>query len=149
MTRGGVDIGVTEEDYSGNEDRRWLGARLGTDSMRSVTLDVSTFAAAHLSAKGAVPSGTVLARITATGKYGPYDPAAGDGRNVAAGHLFSTTKVGAGDGSDLATASDVGVALFWHGIVKEAFLPAFDGTVAGELSVAARTALSEHIRYEA
>lgn len=27
--------------------------------------------------------GQVIARITATGKYGPYDPAAGDGREIA------------------------------------------------------------------
>lgn len=147
---GGVDISVVTDDFGGAEDRRWCGARAGMDLCRSITLDVSTFIAAHVNVKGAIPSGIVLGRITATGKYGPYDPAALDGRQVAAGHLLNTTKVGNGTGTDLATAPDVGVALFWGpGIVKESFLPAFAGTVAGELDAAARAALAEHIRYEA
>lgn len=145
----GFDPSIKTEDLTGNEDRSWLGARLGADVCRSVTLDTSTFVAAHLAAKGAVPSGTVLGRITATGLYGPYDPAATDGREVAAGHLFNTTQLGDGSGTDLATAPNVGAPLFWHGIVKESKLPLFAGTVAGELDAAARTALSEHIRYEA
>lgn len=147
--RSGFDIAVTSEDFGGAEDRRWLGARMGTKYNRSITLDPSKFVAAHLTAKGALPSGTILAKVTATGKYGPYDPAAGDGRNVAAGLLFNTQKLGDGTGNDLATAAPIGAPLFWSGIVKEAFLPLFAGTVAGELDAAARTALSTHIRFEA
>jgi hypothetical protein len=146
---GGFDIAVTTDSFEGNEDRRWLGTRMGTLDMRSVTLDVSTFVAAHLTAKGAIPSGTVLGKITASGLYGPYDPAAVDGRGVAAGFLFNTTKVGNGTGSDLASAADVGVPLYWHGIIKESFLPAFAGTVAGELDADARTDLIHFIRFEA
>lgn len=253
-SRGGFDIAVTEESWAGNEDRRWLGTRMGTDQNRSITLDVSTFDASHFTEKGALPSGLVLGKITATGKYGPYTglthevvkflesgsgltsftityggqttasidddataaqilaavealsnvavgdfiatgstvatgvnlsvnpdgplkgtnigaftttPTGGtgavdvtvetaggaeannDGREVAAGFLFTTTKVGVGDGSDLATAADVGVALYWGpGIIKTAFLPAFSGTTDGELDANARTDLAHFIRFE-
>jgi hypothetical protein len=144
------DIKVKTQTFSGNEDRRWLGTRLGADQCRSITLDVSTFLAAHLAAKGAIPSGTVLGIITATGLYGPYDDAAVDGRAVARGFLFNTTKVGDGTWLDLATAADVGVPMFWGpGIIKEAFLPLFAGTVLGELDANARTDLVHFIRFEA
>lgn len=151
MTRGGFDIAVTTDGFEGNEDRSWLGARKGADTCRSVTLDVSTFVAAHLAAKGAIPSGTVIAKITATGLYGPYDPAAVDGReDIDAGDgglLFNTTRVGDGTGADLASAANVGVPMFWEGIVKTSKLPAFAGTVAGELDSDARDAL-RFIRFE-
>ena len=63
------------------------------------------------------------------------------------GLLFSTTKLGDGTGTDLATAGDVAAALFWEGIVKTAYLPVFSGTNAGEIDADARTALT-HIRFE-
>lgn len=144
----GIDIKVSEEEFLGSEDRRWLGARLGADVCRSVTLDVSAFDAYHVSEFGALPSGMALGKITATGLYGPYDPAAGDGTETAAGLLFTTTKVGKGDGTDLATAGDVGVALFWMGIVKTAFLPVFAGGNVGELDAGGITDLSNFIRFE-
>lgn len=143
------DIGVRTKSFAGNEDRRWLGTRMGTDQCRSVTLDVSSFLAAHFTDKGAIPSGTVLGKITATGLYGPYDNAAADGREVAAGLLFNTTPVGTvGDGSDFATAPDVAAPLFWTGVVKQSFLPAFAGTVLGEIDAAGRADLPT-IRWEA
>lgn len=145
----GFDLKVETEGFEGNEDRRWLGTRMGTLDNRSVTLDASTFVAAHLADKGAVPSGTVLGKITATGLYGPYDPAAVDGRATAEGFLFNTTKLGNGTGTDLASAADVGVPLYWHGIIKESKLPAFAGTVAGELDADAKTDLAHFIRFEA
>lgn len=144
------DIGVKTKSFAGNEDRRWLGTRLGTDQCRSVTLSPALFLAAHFTDKGAIPSGTLLAKVTATGLYGPYDNAAIDGRTLATGLLFNTTPVGStGDGSDFATAAAVGVPMFWGpGIVKEAFLPLFAGTVLGEVDAGARTDLPM-IRWEA
>lgn len=145
----GLDIKVSTEDYLGNEDRRWLGARLGADVCRSITLDASAFASYHVSERGFVPSGTVLGRITATGLYAPYDPAAANGLEVAAGLLFNSTKIGAGTGTDLATAGDVGAPLFWMGIVKKSFLPTFTGGNLGELDAAAEVDLGGFIRFEA
>ncbi len=63
------------------------------------------------------------------------------GLGVAAGHLFSTTPI------DKVNNFLQGAALFWHGIVKTAFLPTFP-VGAGELNDAARADLSAHIRYE-
>lgn len=139
------DISVRPEQVTANEDRRWAAHRKGYDSCRPITLDMSAFAAAHIDAKGAIPSGTVLARITATGKYGPYTAAAVDGLETAAGFLFSTTPVDSA--YTLATAADVGAGLFWEGIVNQDYLPAFTGTPGGELDAAARAELP-HIRFE-
>lgn len=147
----GFEIKVKSEAFTGNEDRSWLGTRLSEQWMpRSITLDASLFLPAHVSAKGAVPSGTVLAKITATGLYAPYDPAAvGTGQQVAVGLLFNTTKLGDGTGNDLATAADVGAPLFWAGVVKKSKMPAFAGTVLGELDAGGETALANFIRFEA
>lgn len=144
----GFDIAVRSSAFEGNEDRRWTATRKGYDTCRSITLDVSTFLAAHISAKGAIPSGTVLGKITATGKYGPYDDAATDGRQVAAGFLFNTTIVGKdGSATDLSTAADVGAPLFWEGNVIEANLPTFAGTVLGEIDTNAKADL-KFVRFE-
>lgn len=145
----GLDIKVTSEDVFGTEDRRWLGTRLGTDQCRSITLDASAFSSWHVSERGALPSGTVLAKITATGLYGPYDDAGAGGLQIAAGVLFTTTKLGNGTGTDLATVGDVGAALYWFGIIKTAFLPAFAGGNTGELDAAGIVDLSNFIRFEA
>lgn len=143
------DIKVKTEQFSGNEDRSWLGSQIDNQWMpRSITLDASAFLPAHVNVKGAVPSGCVLARITATGLYGPYDPAGAGGLEVAAGILFNTTKLGDGTGNDLATAADVGAPLFWAGIVKSNKLPAFAGTVLGELDAGAIADLGGFIRFE-
>lgn len=146
---GGLNIGVTSEDILAAEDRRWLGTRLGTDQCRSITLDASSFLAYHVSERGLVPSGIVLGIITATGLYGPYDNAAVDGREVARGLLFNSTKLGDGSGADLATAADVGAPLFWMGVVKISKLPTFAGGNVGELDAAAQTDLASFIRFEA
>lgn len=129
------DIAVKTQELTGNEDRRWTGLRKGYDTCRSITLDLSTFAPEHLTLKGAIPSGIVLARITATGKYGPLGVAGSEG---AAGFLFNTTPIKEGT---LPTAADVGVPLMWEGLIKTAFLPAFTGTTLGVLDAGARTAL--------
>lgn len=145
------DIAVRTQEFSGNEDRTWLKTRKGFDTCRSITLDVSSFLAAHVSAKGAIPSGTVLGKITASGKYGPYDNSATDGRQVASGFLFNTTVVGGpnGLGSDvnLSTAADLGAPLLWEGVVSESALPAFTGTVLGEIDSAGKTDLT-FVRFE-
>lgn len=130
-----MDLNLRTETYTPAEDHRWLGSKHGTDTAESITLDAATLLAVF--PDGRVPSGVVLGKITATGKYGPYAAGASDGREVARGHLFTTQKVKAVDGSNL----DSPAALFWHGRVVVAKLPANHG-----LTAAARTALSQ-IRY--
>jgi hypothetical protein len=147
----GFSIKVTTEQFSGNEDRSWLGARLDEMWMpRSITLKANLFLTNHLAAKGAIPSGTALAKVTATGLYGPYDPAAVDGRNACAGLLFNTTRLGDpyGQPVDLTTAGDSGAPLFWAGVVKASKLPVFVGTTIGTLDAGAKTALGNFVRFE-
>jgi hypothetical protein len=88
-----TDIGVTTTSYQ-VEDRSWY---LGTQAIPGWTiggtLDVSAFTAATHYPNGFLRSGIVLGRITATGLYGPYADAAADGRQTAAGILFSSVRV--------------------------------------------------------
>jgi hypothetical protein len=92
-----MDISVRKTDFQ-VENRSWL---LGPDGTRpgdnpTVALDVSKFDEETHYPNGFIPSGIVLGKVTAGGKYGPYDPDASDGRQVAAEHLFSSVAVAAG-----------------------------------------------------
>lgn len=130
-----MDISVRTTGPFGVEDRSWLGSAHGTTATRTITLDVSAFTANTHYPKGFIASGTLLGRITATGLYGPYSAAAGDGRQNAAGHLFNSTPVRAG-------GPDVGAPLLEHGVVNVSNLPANSG-----LDSAGRTDLAGQIIY--
>lgn len=68
-----TDIGVTTTSFQA-ERRSWLLGPHGTDpgTTPGITLDVSAFTAAVHYPNGYIPSGTPLAKITASGLYGPY-----------------------------------------------------------------------------
>lgn len=147
------DIAVTEDFLTGNEDRRWTGLRKGYDTNRPVTLAPSAFDEAHFSAKGAIPSGTLLAKITSgdwEDFYGPYDPDATDGREETTDllFLFNTTRIPRSGSAPLEDAAPVGVPGMFEGLIKTQYLPTFDGTDAGELDADAREALSVRFRFE-
>lgn len=129
-----TDISVTST-VSQVENRSWLVSQHGTEpgATPSVTLDVAKFTAATHYPKGYIPSGIVLGLVTATKLYGPYDKDATDGRQTAAGHLFSSLGVKAG-------ATKIGGARLVHGFVNPAKLPLTTGT--GALDAAARTTLA-------
>ncbi|WP_424217008.1 head decoration protein (plasmid) [Streptomyces sp. BI20] len=104
-------------------DRTWLGARHGTDSIDTITVDLGkltknthyvepTAAGPH----GYVRSGVPVGRITASGLYGAYDPAATDGRQTLAGVVFSEAAFVPGQ-------SKVPAALLWHGVVIPSRVP--------------------------
>ncbi len=132
----GISLDITTETW-GADSKDWLANRKGFDTMESVTLDLTLFLAAHYD-RGYIPSGTLLGKVTATGKYGPYDNAAVDGRTVAAGHLFDGVRVVDGAGNAFAAS---GAAMLWEGVVIEAKLPLFTGTVLGEIDANAKTDL--------
>lgn len=69
----GTNIATKEESFNKASDKSWLGTRMGLKDMRSITLDISTFDAEHI-AQGYLPSGIALGKISASGKYGPYQP---------------------------------------------------------------------------
>lgn len=103
--------------------RPWLASNFGCDEPRTITLDVSAFTAGTHYPNGFIFNGIVLGKITATGLYGPYSDAAGDGRNTAVGLLFSDAKV-----PNLAvTTVDVGAAMLEMGLIVEAKLPTGHG----------------------
>lgn len=125
-----MDISVRTTTY-GVENRSWLGSAHGTEATRTVTLDVSAFTEATHYPDGYIPSGVVLGRITASGLYGPYDNAAVDGRELAAGFLFNSTTVNG--------TADLGAPLLEHGMVIEDKLPSNSGLdAAAALEMAGR-----------
>ena len=101
-----------------SDDQSWLGSAHGTTTCDPVTLDAALFSSTFRN-QGFVPSGVLLGKVTATGRYGPYDDAAVDGRAVAAGLLFHSVEI-----TQVSTPAG---AIFWHGQVIEAKLPAGHG----------------------
>ena len=127
-----MDLSVqTSGDYV-VDNHDWLGSAHGTQATESITLDTTKFTAGTHAPNGFLPSGTPLGKITASGKYGPYTPAAADGTDVLAGFLFGGVKF---DGNQ---AANVGAALFVHGKVREANLPASALDANGKADVANR-----------
>lgn len=106
------------------------------------TIDLSKFASAQLTGftaagdtKGVIPAGIALGLVTASGKVGPYDDAAADGRQTLAGILWDDIPFTAG-----ATTGNLGAARIVFGMVYEAKLPlaaAAAGT-AGKIDTAAK-----------
>lgn len=68
----------------------------------------------------------MIAKVTATGMYGPYDDSAVDGREVAAGILFSSANVAASD-------AQIGAAMLVHGFVDESKLALIDAAAKADL----------------
>lgn len=131
-----TDITVRKSVTYGGEDRSWaIGDH---DATANVPLDFATFTGANFM-DGTIKSGCVLGKITASGKYGPYDSAATDGRQTANIILWDTTKIP----SNTATLATAGG--YWHGPVRVARLPYTSGL--GALTAAARTQLT-NIRFE-
>lgn len=123
-----MDLSVRKETFGG-DDQTWLGSAHGTDSGMTVTLDKATFTAGTHYPNGYLRSGTPLGKITASGKYGPYNDGATDGRQTLVGHLLTPQTVG--------TGNDIVAPLFTHGRVVEARLPiAIDA--AAKVDVAGR-----------
>lgn len=110
------------------EKRDWLLSAHGTEpgTTLSVTLDISKFTAGTHYPNGYIPSGTALGIVTSGGKYGPYDDAASDGRQVCRGFLYSSCNaLNTATGAALAS---VGGAMLVHGFVQSSKLPFTSGT---------------------
>lgn len=111
-----MNLTQTTESF-GQDDQSWLASAHGTNNARSITLDTSAFTSGTHYPNGYFPSGLPLGKITATGKYGPYNDAASDGTEVLAGFLMTAI-----DAPGVNTIDPQG-ALLWHGAVIEAKLP--------------------------
>ncbi len=106
------DIAVVSTGYTG-EKRSWLASPhgCGPGENPNVTLDISKFTVVG----GVIPSGTVLGKVTASGKYGPYDDALVNGQEVATGILFGSVPVASGQ-------TQAAASIMVHGFVYEAKL---------------------------
>lgn len=108
----------------GTQDQSWINSRHGLNNCKAATLDVSAFTAGTHYPDGALKSGLPLAKITASGKYGPYDGAGSGGLETLVGFLLSDVpcaRVGVGGAVD--TNIDVVGAILLHGFVNTALLP--------------------------
>lgn len=124
-----MSIQPRSTEYQVPDDPSWLGSAHGLDATDPATLDVSAFTAGTHYPDGYIPGGTPVGKITASGKYGPYDDTAVDGRQTLAGFVVAPRLV---DGQ-----TDLVVALLTHGKVREARLP-FAVDAAGKADVAGR-----------
>lgn len=126
-----MDLSLTTQTF-GVDDQSWLGSEHGTQATESVTLDTSTFTAGTHYPEGFFMSGIKLGKITATGKYGPYDNAAADGRETLVGFLYAAVK------APSVNTVDVAGAMLVHGKVRESRLPGGAVDAAGKTDVAGR-----------
>lgn len=111
-----ANIAVRTSGTGYGDSRVWVYADQSEQRGRaSITLDITKFTAGTHYPNGYLPSGLVLGKVTATGLYGPYDNAAVDGREVAAGFLWDA----------FTPTSDKEVAPLWVGVglIKESKLP--------------------------
>lgn len=124
-----MDIRVRPTGDFVGEDRSWLASQDGTQFLKNGVLAVALFTANTHYPAGVIKSGTWLVKCTSgtySGKYGPYDNAATDGRQVEenALALFNSTPVKTGD-------TFLGIPLQRRGVIREASLPANSGVTSG------------------
>lgn len=135
-------LGLVTETF-GQDDQSWLGSEEGTSRAMSITLDTSAFVAATHYPDGYFKSGIILGKITASGLYGPYNNAASDGTEVAAGLLLCAV-----DAPSVNTIDPQG-AMLWHGRVLISKLPIAQATNGGpDVGGAYKTDLPQ-IRFDA
>lgn len=129
-----MDFDVRSESYA-PESRGWLRGPHGTEpgTNPEVVLDLALFDAEDHYPDGYIKSGCVIAKVTASGLYGPYDNAASDGRQTAKGLLFSSEIVKPGQAKALS-------AMVVHAFVDPDRLP-YTG-VPGALDSAGRADLT-------
>jgi head decoration protein D len=104
--------------------RAWLASLHGTDQTETITLDLTKFTAGTHYVVSTDPvqpysrflSGVPVGRITASGLYGPWTPAATDGTQALAGFVFAEAAFAPGD-------TKLPCALLWHGVVKVSACP--------------------------
>lgn len=130
-----MDISVRASRSYVNEDLSWIGKTEALKDADSITLDKSLFDLADYGDDNVIPSGVCIAKVTAGGKYGPYDDALANGQEVAAGFLVSSIPVD----PNSAAGADLPGALMWHGEVDESELPTGHGLdAAGKVDLAAK-----------
>lgn len=106
--------GLRSETY-GTGDQTWLGSTHGIYNCRSGNLDLSAFTEATHYPDGFLRSGLPLGRLTASGKFAPYNAAASTGAETLAGFLYTDQPV-IGD-------EDINAPVLMHGVINVDRLP--------------------------
>jgi hypothetical protein len=89
-----MDLKFETEATFVNEDHSWLASRLGFDTARPITLDLSTFVAGTHYPNGFIPSGMALGQKNADSLYGPYGASPSEIQTItvdATGGTFTVT----------------------------------------------------------
>jgi len=133
----GINPEITKHNV-GIDSRDWLYSRKGFDTCVPVTLNLALFTTGLgfgiAPYEGYIPSGTALAKVTATGLYGPYDTAGAGGLEIFTGLLLNPAVLKDTDGNVF--TRDVN-AMMREGDIIQAKLPVFTGA-SGEIDVDAR-----------
>ena len=133
MSIGLVDWGGTPgigPKFESQENQVWWGHE-NLQIRDPLAIIASTATDATNSPTSVLRAGLVLGKITASGKYGPYDPAATDGRERAIGVL--THAVQMLDPTGVA-ADRQGITILIGGLLKGPALYGLDGTARRHLS---------------
>lgn len=112
-------LGITET-HIGSGDQSWQHdpTRL---LKKGGTLDLALFVPTpDTIAHGSVRSGVAVAKVEATGLYGPYDPEALDGRDLFAGYVFDDVPTRG------KTAGNFGFSIVIGGVIRTDKLPLAD-----------------------
>jgi len=106
----------TPIEQLGNERSHWLRREIhssGEFTRKRIVV---------ASGAGDLETGTVLGKVTASGKYAPYDPAASDGREAVAGIIYDGVDATAEDQDAVLVAGQaviVPIYLRWHTTVDD------------------------------
>jgi hypothetical protein len=112
-----MDLSPQSTTVTTLENRDWLGSAHGTESTDTITLDLALFTEAVHYPNGEILSGTVLAKKTSSGLYGPYSGTTEEVQTITEGGSGLTSYVLHFDGQDTAaiaaaaTAAQVRTAL--------------------------------------
>jgi hypothetical protein len=129
-----MDISVSTTNYQVDD----LSAKIShAYPPRTVTLDVSAFTEGTHYPNGYIPAHTAIAKITATGLYGPYANGGSGGLEVCAGLTAASARVKG--------TADVGAAMHEDGIFDESRLPFTSG--AGAIDSAAKADLAGWFKF--
>lgn len=130
---------TTQASYEGGTDLTWLRSDHGISSGLVRTLDVSKFTSGtHYDANTKVlKSGIALAKITASGLFGPYDTTASDGRQTTLDSFLLFEEPLLLDNGT--TSTRVAVAVIRHAIIVPANLPIAAQRAGGASDVTAAT----------
>lgn len=108
-----MDISINRKGFTG-DNQAWLGSAHGTNTARTITLDLTSgFAQAEFYKKGFIPSGTPVTQLE-DGLYGLYTESS---QTPLAGFILTP------QGTPASVTTRISAPLLEHGRVIEANLP--------------------------